>query len=439
MNRLKNTVFIVIVIMLFLPVLQNIFHPFKIKALHGAYIPAKSVPFTFHGFFTDTFQDPFNKYLEEHIGFHKLLVRLNNQIVYSLFRTARASEVVVGKNNCLYEKSYIEAYLGRDFIGKDSLDEKVRKIKFIQDELKKKGIDMIIIFAPGKATFFPEYIPDYFHPRRKSISNYEYLLQSFKEKGINYIDFNNYFILMKDSATYPLYPQCGIHWSAYGVAIAVDSIIHYIEHIKHLTMTDFGWNGFDVTNDLRTPDNDLSEGMNLLFDIHHYPMAYPKLYFKENTATYKPNVITMADSYYWNIFGTGIASRLFNANTFWYYFAQSYTPENVEGCDIKQVNVLNEIEKSDVIIYLSTDATLRKFAFGFEDKVYDLLKKEADKKAISDSTQENRIYFIEQVIRNDSIWFQEIKRKARVKNISVEEMLRKDAMWLYEKEKNQKK
>jgi hypothetical protein len=179
--------------------------------------------------------------------------------------------------------------------------------------------------------------------------------------------------------------------------------------------------------------------MNLLFDIKHSPMAYPRLFFKEDSATYKPNVITIADSYYWNLHGSGITQRIYKSDKFWYYFTKAYGTGYPRDTDIDKIDVLKEINESDVVIYLSTDANLHRFAFGFEDKVYDLLRKGTGFHAMYDSTREARIRFIEQVIRNDSHWFQEIKRKAKEGNISVEEMLRKDAMWLYEKEKNQKK
>jgi hypothetical protein len=437
MTRVKHIGYFFIVILLFLPVMQKTFQLFQINPLNGYYQPITAPVFTFHDFLTGVFQDPFNKYLEENIGFHPLLVRLNNQIAFSLFGIANASEVVIGKKNYLYEKNYIKAYLGLDFKGKEYWEDKTIKIKFIQDELKKEGIDLIVIFAPGKATFFPEYIPRLYHPERKSLSNREYLIKTFQEQHINFIDFNKYFVAMKDTVSYPLYPKCGIHWSAYGVAIAMDSIIHYIENLKHKKMVNFGWNGVEISDSLRVPDYDLAEGMNLLFEIPYYPMAYPKLFFKEDFGTYKPKVITIADSYYWNFHRPGITQRIYNSDIFWFCFSIVYDNGYPGGKDIKQINILDEIERCDVVVILSTEANLCKFAFGFEEELYKLLKKK-EVLGTTEKTDENRIHDIELVIRNDTAWFNQIKRKAIQRGISVEEMLRLDAEWMYQKEKEEK-
>ncbi|MCX6234661.1 MAG: hypothetical protein NT175_08060 [Bacteroidetes bacterium] len=438
MTRVKYIGYFIIVILLFFPVIQKTFQLFRINPLNGYYQPIKEPIFTFKDFFAGVFQDPFNKYLEENIGFHPILVRLNNQISFTLFGMANASEVVVGKKNYLYEKNYIKAYLGLDFKGKEYWDDKTYKIKFIQDELKKVGVDLIVIFAPGKATFFPEYIPRHYHPEAKSISNREYLVKTFQNQHINFIDFDEYFVAMKDTVTYPLYPQCGIHWSSYGVAIAMDSIIRYIENLKQKNMVDFGWNVVEVSDSLRVPDYDLAEGMNLLFNIPYYPMAYPKLYFREDSLTYKPNVITIADSYYWNLHGSGITQRIYNSDKFWYYFNIAYGTGYPGGKDIKQINVLDEIERCDVVVILSTDANLYKFAFGFEEDVYNLIKQKQEL-AVNQELDEDRIRTIELDIRNDSTWFNEIKQKAIKKGITVEEMLKLDAKWVYMKENHNKK
>ncbi|MCK5839798.1 MAG: hypothetical protein KAG99_08115, partial [Bacteroidales bacterium] len=232
MTRVKHISLLVILVVLFLPMIQKPFPLVNIEPLKGSFIPEEEPWLVLKDYLSGAFQENYNTYLEENIGFRPWLVRVNNQINFSFFNITNASYVVVGKNNYLYEENYIKAYLGRDFLGREKWEEKIRKIVFVDKEFKKRKIDLIFILAPGKATFFPEYIPDEYNTNNKSISNHEYLLNAFEGEGINYIDFNTWFLSMKDTATYPLYPQCGIHWSAYGVALAIDSIKGYIEELK---------------------------------------------------------------------------------------------------------------------------------------------------------------------------------------------------------------
>ena len=85
-----------------------------------------------------------------------IFVRINNQIDYSLFNIPNSEGIVIGKEGYLFEKDYIRTCLGKDFLGKSVIDKKLLRTKFIQEFLKTKNIDLIIVFEPGKASFFPQ-------------------------------------------------------------------------------------------------------------------------------------------------------------------------------------------------------------------------------------------------------------------------------------------
>jgi len=317
MKRVKNIAFIIILLLLFLPVIQKTITLFDVTPLKGSFITNQKPEFHFKDYFSGTYQDQYNSYYEENIGFRSSFVRLYNQIAFSLFDITQASQVVIGKNNYLFEENYIKAYTGTDFQGGAVWDRKMKKLKFISDELQNIDIPLIVVFAPGKASYFPEYIPDKYNPEDRDSTNYAYLVDACKNYNIHHIDFNKYFVEMKDTVSYPLYPQCGIHWSYYGTGVALDSIIGYMEKLKGKQMVDFGWSDIELSNDLQDPDYDIADGMNLIFKINTFEMAYPQFYFNEDDETYKPSVITIADSYYWNYHGKGITQRIYENDNFW--------------------------------------------------------------------------------------------------------------------------
>jgi hypothetical protein len=192
------------------------------------------------------------------------LVRLNNQISYAFFNKANAKTVVIGKNNYLYEENYIKAYFGSDFIGSDSILHQVQKLKFIADTLARLNKDLILVFAPGKASFFPEYIPQKYLKQRKE-TNFESYLKFAKENNLNLIDFNSFFRSQKGISQFPLYPKYGIHWSYYAACFATDSIAKYIELIRQIDIRDIIWDKITI-EPARNGDNDIMVGMNLLFE-----------------------------------------------------------------------------------------------------------------------------------------------------------------------------
>ncbi|HRZ21889.1 MAG TPA: hypothetical protein P5184_09485, partial [Bacteroidales bacterium] len=93
MTRIKYITYIVIVVVLFLPLFQKIVPVVGVKSLEGSYVLPEEPAFSFHDFFHGTFQDQYIPYFEQHIGFRPALVRLNNQIAFSVFDTALANGV----------------------------------------------------------------------------------------------------------------------------------------------------------------------------------------------------------------------------------------------------------------------------------------------------------------------------------------------------------
>ncbi|HOW24036.1 MAG TPA: hypothetical protein PK711_00070 [Bacteroidales bacterium] len=435
MTRIKYITYIVIVVVLFLPLFQKIVPVVGVKSLEGSYVLPEEPAFSFHDFFHGTFQDQYIPYFEQHIGFRPALVRLNNQIAFSCFNMALAQDVILGKKGFLYEVFYIKAYLGRDFSGAEKWDRYAEKLKAISDSLDKNGTTLLVIFAPGKGTFLPEYIPDKFKPWQKDTTNQEYLMQRLKEKQIRFMDVNHWFVQMKDNAPYPLYPKTGIHWSNYGEALFMDSIIGYMEQVKNKPMVDFGWSNVRMSNDLQDPDKDIAKGMNLLFGVPHYPMPYPDFYYREDAGTFKPIVITIADSYNWNLFGRGITQKIYGQDKFWYYFRAAYGPYPQDQL-VKNLDIPAELKSADFVILMATDATLSKFDFGFTDQVYDMITVEGRQAA---GERAAMIAEAERNIRGNMDWMELIREKAAKRNVTVDEMIHLDAVWMVDKKLNEKK
>ena len=366
----NRILFIVVMVFLFLPMIQGKFKIVHEKDLHGDVPPEKPV-FSFKNYLEGEFQDKKEIYFNHNFGFRKFCVRLNNQISYSFFKEARAKDVIVGKDEYLYEKLYIDTYLGKDFIGEKAILEKVRKLKMIQDTLKKKDIDLFVVLTPGKAQFFPEYIPDKYFKEKPTISNYSVYVKDFEEKGINFIDFNKWFSQMKDTIAYPLFPKTGIHWSTYGGILAADSIVKYISSVRQIEMPKIIQDKIELTKKLQGEDDDIEKGMNLLYAVPNHEMAYPSFRVVSDSKTMRPKVLTVGDSFYFQIFNSGIAKEIFNNSEFWYYYEKIFPEDPNNLKTLADVNVPVKVEKNDVIMLMVTDANLGSFSYGFIDDLYD--------------------------------------------------------------------
>lgn len=268
----------ILLVLLVVPALQYFVEPIELEPLKGAITDPVKSDFTLKKWFSGAYQEQEEKYLNESFGFRALFVRINNQLTFNIFKKAKAKGVIIGKNGYLFEEHYIESYYGEDFIGVDSIRHRMERLKYIQNRLAKMNKTLLMVFAPGKASFYPEFIPDELK-RVKKITNYEQHLRMAKKMGINYIDFNRYFMDHKRSSPYPLYPKHGIHWSYYGSCLAADSIVKYLERIRKIDMPNITWNKVEMDNP-RENDYDIGDGLNLLFTLKGEKLAYPVLQFE---------------------------------------------------------------------------------------------------------------------------------------------------------------
>ncbi len=372
-RKTYNLIFIFLVVIISLPVLQQVIGFPKIAGLKGYFTEAKKPVLKTKNLWNGTYQDSLNKYVEDHIGFRPDLVRINNTVDYYLYGKINANNVILGKENYTFEEGYINATLGRDFIGDKAIKEKAKKAAFLQQYYKKKNIELLYLFAPGKATFYPEYIPEEYNPDSLTTTNYEFYIEEFRKNDISFIDYNAWFLQMKDTSQYPLYPQYGIHWSRYGMTLAFDSLVHYLENKKGKDMVRPVWDHIEVTKHMQGTDYDLGKALNLLWQLPTYDMAYPKIKWDKNEDFYTPDVACISDSYFWNWYGTGMTTQVFNKTNFLYYYNQHYSSEWRGVRDTDDLQIIPFFEDHDIILVMFTDGNLKKMAYGFIDQMYNNL------------------------------------------------------------------
>jgi len=412
-------------VILLLPYLQTVLHFTEVKPLQGAVVLSEDTVFTFKEWFSGHYQEKKEKYLNENFGFRNIFVRLNNQLAFWMFNKPKANGIVIGKENYLYEMSYIDGYTGRTFIGEKAWRERMEKIKYIQDALQQMGKNLILILAPGKASFYPEYIPPKLL-KGKDTTNYECAIRLAKEMNVNCIDFNDYFNKKKGKTEYPLYPRLGVHWSYYGYTIASDSIIKYIEKKRNIRMPHLYWEEVEFDYP-REKDDDAAEAMNLLFEIPTEILAYPKVLFESDSNKTKPNVLAVSDSYYWGPYSLSI-SNAFGLSHFWFYYREAYPESYTTKTDPTTFNLKDEIDKHDVFILMATEATLDKLGWNFIENVYDLLQISKNKQY--DMSFWDKVIKVKDKMRSDQKWKDYLVQKAKEKNISLDSMMTIDAIWV---------
>jgi hypothetical protein len=361
----KKILYILGAVLLFLPLFQQIVGIPKIKGLSGA-IEEKALPsVTWNNWNSNEYQDSLEAFLNQKFGFRNSFVRINNQFAFSLFNEAKAQDVIIGKQNFLYELNYIKAYYGTDFIGQEAVDSLFYKLSKITDTLQTYGCHVIPIFAIGKASFFPEFIPDALQTEKQK-TNYEAYIEQCKMYELNYIDFHAHYRSVKGKTHYPIYTKYGIHWTQNTMVDVADSILGYVSKIMNFTVPRIHVTERKESFIMKGTDNDIARGMNLIYYSSDSILAYPNFTYTQTDTALLPKAITVADSYWWGIYNYGIPQNSFKNHEFWYYFSTAYPSQKT----ISELDIQNILESQDIIFILGTDATINKFGWGFIEEVY---------------------------------------------------------------------
>ncbi len=368
----RKKLFIILMILLTVPMIQTVTRIIREKPLKGAVTIPENPRLSGKEWFSASWQTKKEKYYNDAFGFRSLFVRINNQITLSLFREVHAFGVIFGRDHYLYAEKYIKAWYGTDFIGIDSIAQRIARLKYIQEEfLTRYDKNLMIVITAGKGSFYPEYFPTSTN-YPKGPTNYENHVRLAKEAGLKIIDFNRWFPDNKFTSPYPLYPKYGMHWSVYGATLAADSILSCIESIRGIDLPSLSWDRVKIKKACQD-DYDLGEGLNLLFKLPREKMAYPVLKFEPDAGKTKPSVLVIADSFYWNLFKLGI-TKAFSNSDFWYYNKEIFHKVGGAPGSTEQVDLWDQIRKHDVIILMATESNLPEFGWGFIEDTYQLLQ-----------------------------------------------------------------
>ncbi len=383
MNKRKNTLFILLLALIFLPMwylpaLQEQIPALQVEDVVGYFGKTKKPNFYGKRWMSGEYQQNYEAFAKTRNPIHPTAIRLKSQIDYSFYGDIMHANILRGKENFLFQKEGCEAFIGRDYKGVQWIEEKVRKLKVIKDELAKEGIPVLVLTPPLKARIYSEYLPDFYRKNKTDSTNWNMFSKILNENDIPVIDFS-FLENEKNEHPHPLYPPSGQHWTNYGSAVAADTIKQHLEKMLDIEMVKLRWkDSIELSTAKAGYDNELVAGANFIWTPELAPLPYLNIRYIENDSTTKPNVLAVGDSFYKLMFDSGIVGGMFNkSSTLWYYNHEVYPIilKNGRRMTNKDMDILDEIKQRDVVIITVYEDNLDGFAFEFVENVYGLLQK----------------------------------------------------------------
>jgi hypothetical protein len=353
---------------LFIPLIQQLFKilPPDQSRLYGSFEKARDTSLTLPGWMSGRYQEKKEKFLNENFGYRNLLVKLNNQIGFSLFSKINAQNIFKGKKNYLYDGKFYRCYSGINYKGDAYADSVFSLIKLMNDSLLAMHKKLLVCFAPCKESFYPEYLPDGF--KLNGTNLYQVYKKRLLQNNIPLLDYQNYFTELKPKSKYPLFTQGAVHWTSYGVGIALDTFFRRISYETGKKMNLVKIKSVELSDTAREGD-DMVKAMNLLHKVNSEKLAYPSFEFIYNQdSCVKPKVFIIGDSFYYGLNNTWLPPVVFSSESYFLYYFHIGIPYNPKNPDVAVENIdfKKELKNTDLVILFFCVGNLDEFPYKAE-------------------------------------------------------------------------
>lgn len=338
--------------------------------LHGDKKLGEKVEFSSNSWFNGEFQQDFRIRHYGHFGIRKSLIRMRNQIDYSIFQSPTNS-VIIGNNGQLYSRGNFESRLGRDFVGDSILNAKVNRIKTFQNLMQQRGILVLTVITPNKMRVQPEDLPqDHLEAIEnidsiQHLSNYDRFLYYAQRSPLNLIDLNPIFKHWLPKAEYSFFPNTGYHWTDFGATIAMDYLLQEMGRYKGKVYPRIQVAEYLARPEGSSTDQDLAELLNISYPPKLQAVTIPRLAEIEIPESEKPHVLTISDSFWWKVYDQKIPHKYFSADSpFWYYCDEVYLNNRETASSINQVDPIQALGPMEFVLLMTNEGNLGEFDWG---------------------------------------------------------------------------
>ncbi len=369
----RGRLFFFLFLILFLPLLNSYLKFSKTSRLSNTPLAPRPI-FSLHDWLNGSFQAGRNDYTNDNIAFRPDFIRFNNQFDYSLFGIVHAPNVVSAPGTYLYYDEFVDECTGSNYQGDNFFKDLAIKLKAVQDTLESSGKTFVWLIEPSKASYYYDHLPDGKRCSLDAKTNLNAMKHLFDSTGVHYIDFNYWYVLLRDKMIHPPFTKQGIHWSIYGAQYASDSIIRYIERVRNISMPHRVVTGVEMSKHPRKMDDDVERLLNLIFPLDTSDFWYPVFHYESDSTKTKPRTIYMGDSFTWPLLDNGIMQTNTDPQ-FWFYFREVYDTNYEKGpvtYDMPGYDWKAVVDKADCIIISYTPPQLkRSIGSGFVEALYD--------------------------------------------------------------------
>ena len=381
---LYATLFGLLMVFLFSFMIQEHFKPFKTKELLGYFLKPKKPEFRWEWYKNGYFQKSVENYITNNYGFREPIIRLYHQYCWDFYGKEYVSYIYSGKERWLYYGHNIEDYYGTEMYhwypdaeaARQGYEQEVRLLNKVKGVLDDYDVTLMTFIAPSKDVIYPEYLPRG-EKDTTTLNPREYFAQRFEETGLPCFEMNEYFLKMKDTCSFYLFPPTGDHWN-FSCVYATDSLLHFMEQQRGLKLPHIEY-GNEWHSTCRIGDDqnrDLEGELNLLRTIKFNPKyAYKErdYWVVSDSTTVKPSALFIGNSFLLRTMLYVPPKEVFSDFQFWYYNRVAYQDVDKIIDSVSTFDRLDYLLDADYIVWFSSASQMYRATEGFaEDAILQL-------------------------------------------------------------------
>ena len=289
-----------------------------------------------------------------------------------------------GKENWLYYKHNVDDHYGTEMYrwyddaeaARQGYEQEVRLLNKVRAILQEYDVTLLTFIAPSKEVVYPEYLPRGTYDTT-TLNAREYFMQRFAEIDMPCFDMNNYFLQLKDTCSFFLFPPIGDHWN-FSCVYATDTLLRFMERQRNDKLAHLEY-GNEVSTTCRIGEDknrDLEGSLNLIRPIKFDPkFDYLERDYKvvADSTTDKPSALFIGNSFLLRTIAYIPPKEVFSDFQFWYYNRVAYqgldrVPDSVSG-----LNRLDYLLDADYVVWFSSTSQMYRATEGFaEDAILQL-------------------------------------------------------------------
>jgi len=246
---------IVIILLLFLPIIQGSIGIIDLPGVIENRRLTSFIDISESSF--KTFPAMVDRYLDDNYGFRTFLIKTANTIRLKIFQVKQLNEIIVGKDNWLFFYSKTDGNTIADYKKTNRFNQRelrylAHKLSLVDADLKRMGIDLVIVFVPNKGSVYPEYLPD--HLQVPGVSCYDELVAYLRDQtDATIIDVKDDLLAAKENSDMLLYEPNGSHWNLLGGYIGYLSLVERLR-VQYPRLNPKRLDGYEIRQETQGHD-----------------------------------------------------------------------------------------------------------------------------------------------------------------------------------------